>query len=554
MNQMVIDAQKFGVLPGSGDCTQALQALLDRFSRDVRIEFAPGRYDLSAEKGRAYHLSLSNSDVVDSRQAGVMLENCENVTLAGNGAEFVFHGHVSTFVVCNSRQITLENFSIDWEIHPSSEGTVVACGEGWFDVAIDPVQYPHHLEGNTLYFDGEGWSDPLTQVLEFDEDYQRLLPGTGDTFGYLPAEKVGNAFRFHHQRKIQSRAGAAVILRHSTRSHPGILVHGSKEVQLTNLRIHATAGLGILSQFSEDLSYTGIVIRANPARGRKVLSCHVDGMHCSNLRGKLNIENCYFHATLDDPINVHGTSTVVDEIVDQKTIIGRFGHKKSFAFPYWALSGDQISLLEAQTMRVDGQIMVESYELLDDFHFRIRLANVLPENIVAGHVMENISAAPTVTIRGCFFGSGRARGLLFSAPKAAIIENNHFEISGSAILMAGDATYWYESGACRDVIIRNNVFDRCLSSQNYQFCGGVISLWPEVHQPDIRYPFHTGIRVEDNTFLLTGSKPAFYASCSGDLIFARNRIIRTDADNLDVPLIETHDCVNVTVKDNIEMG
>jgi hypothetical protein len=39
-----------------------------------------------------------------------------------------------------------------------------------------------------------------------------------------------------------------------------------------------------------------------------------------------------------------------------------------------------------------------------------------------------------------------------------LIENNRFPSSGSAILIAGDANAWYESGAVRDVTIRGHVF------------------------------------------------------------------------------------------------
>ena len=110
--------------------------------------------------------------------------------------------------------------------------------------------------------------------------------------------------------------------------------------------------------------------------------------------------------------------------------------------------------------------------------------------------------------------------------KPVRIRNNYFESSGSAILVAGDANGWFESGECRDVEIAGNVFtDSCLSSM-YQFCEGVISVCPVVPAPDREHPFHKNIRIHDNVFD-SPDVPVLYAfSCDG-LTFAGNRIYKS---------------------------
>ena len=87
-------------------------------------------------------------------------------------------------------------------------------------------------------------------------------------------------------------------------------------------------------------------------------------------------------------------------------------------------------------------------------------------------------------------------------PGKVIIENNVFESSGSAILIAGDANAWYESGAVRDVLIRNNDFRYPCNSSIYQFCEAVISIDPEIPTSEQKYPYHRNIRIMDNTFHL----------------------------------------------------
>ena len=151
----------------------------------------------------------------------------------------------------------------------------------------------------------------------------------------------------------------------------------------------------------------------------------------------------------------------------------------------------------------------------------------MPEGIEPGDALENLTWTPNVHIRDCTFGSCRARGVLISTPGKVIIEDNTFESSGSAILIAGDANQWYESGAVRGVVIRRNRFKApCLTSM-YQFCEGVISIDPEIPQLDAATkPFHRDIRIVANTFHAF-DYPLLYAKSVEGLSFRDNRIVRS---------------------------
>ena len=56
------------------------------------------------------------------------------------------------------------------------------------------------------------------------------------------------------------------------------------------------------------------------------------------------------------------------------------------------------------------------------------------------------------------------RGILISTPGKVIVEDNYFATAGTPILIEGDTSHWFESGGTEDVLIRNNVFDNCLTS------------------------------------------------------------------------------------------
>jgi len=131
---------------------------------------------------------------------------------------------------------------------------------------------------------------------------------------------------------------------------------------------------------------------------------------------------------------------------------------------------------------------------------------------------------------------------------------NTFESSGSAILIAGDANYWYESGGVKDVTIRNNHFtDLCLTSM-YQFCEAVISIYPEIPKPDPARPaFHRNIRIENNRFDLF-DYPVLYAKSVDGLTFNRNKLLHSTRFEPWHPRktgISLEACLDVEIKDNI---
>ena len=117
--------------------------------------------------------------------------------------------------------------------------------------------------------------------------------------------------------------------------------------------------------------------------------------------------------------------------------------------------------------------------------------------------------------------------------RKTLVEDNLFEhTSGTAILLCGDCNGWYETGACREVIIRHNEFVNALTSL-YQFTNAVISIYPEI--PALAEQclyFHGGkkdaIVIEENEFD-TFDAPLLYAKSVDGLVFRRN-VIRTNTE------------------------
>ena len=129
--------------------------------------------------------------------------------------------------------------------------------------------------------------------------------------------------------------------------------------------------------------------------------------------------------------------------------------------------------------------------------------------------------------------NNRARGTLFSTPLKTVVERNVFDhTSGTAILLCGDCNGWFETGACRDVTIRENKFINSLTNL-FQFTEAVISIYPEIPNLEAQQKyFHggegrPGVVIENNLFE-TFDRPIVFAKSIDGLTFRGNKVIQNE--------------------------
>ncbi|MCK5775516.1 MAG: alpha-1,3-galactosidase B, partial [Bacteroidales bacterium] len=320
--------------------------------------------------------------------------------------------------------------------------------------------------------------------------------------------------------------GSYLILRHSTRDHAGIFLFHSKDIKLQNINVYHTSGLGVLSQYCENLWMQNVDMIPNSQENRYI-SGHDDGLHFMGCRGDIRIDSCDAQGLMDDPINIHGTYVPVAERLNDSMIKCHYAHSMSSGL-IWAKTGDLLGFVLKTDMNTRATSVVKTFKQLDKDSFTITFEQTIPEDISKDYSLENLSCTPNVHITNCYVGSNRARGYLISTPGKVVIENNVFETSGSAILIAGDANYWYESGAVKDITIRNNEFKEACNSSSYQFCKAIISIYPEIPQADSLKPYHQNITIEANSFH-PSDYPILYAKSVDDLKFINNTIKRSKA-------------------------
>jgi len=558
-----VSVADFGLKPDTREnATPYVQKALEacKSTNGSVLVFPKGRYDFWPQDCIKRNYFESNTTDVNPKNLAILIEGKQYLMVDGEYSDFVFHGMMQPITIDNSQYINLYNFTIDWDIPLTAQAEVTATTDEYMDLKINAYESPYLIENGKLIFIGEGWKSRWWGTMEFEKDSRIVAPQTGD-YGCLRsnedyrAEELsrGNVrLNCRYQRK--PAVGNLLVLRHSERSHAGAFIIDSKTVRLKNINMYHNAGLGILSQYSEHLTFDNVNCIPDEQKGR-ILAGHDDGFHYSNCKGDIKVRNCTFHGLMDDPINVHGTSVRVIERVNDNTLRCKFMHSQSVGLK-WARPGESIGFIENESMQTVDTGEADLFHPIDNEQFYLTFKQAVPAQIEVGDALENLTWTCNVLIEDSHFKSCRARGILISTPGQVRIENNIFESSGSAILIAGDANQWYESGAVHDVRITGNTFkSQCLTSM-YQFCEGVISIYPEIPKKSDNAPFHRNIVISDNKFHLF-DYPILYALSVDNIEFSNNKLIRSHDFTPWHPRkygLTFESCKHILIKDNTMEG
>jgi hypothetical protein len=190
-----------------------------------------------------------------------------------------------------------------------------------------------------------------------------------------------------------------------------------------------------------------------------------------------------------------------------------------------------------------AKIKLRSAVVVNKLEMELETEGSLPDIALVGHCVENLTWYPEVSIKNCRFERTHTRGILISTRKKSVIETNVFFNTGMApILIADDASSWFESGAVNDILIRNNLFEYSNIPG-----GGTITIAPENKELVEGKSVHRNIRIIGNEFRLNNSSILNARSTEG-LIFKDNKIVL--ASGINKPLIHLTACKTVLIENN----
>lgn len=517
------------------DCNKFINEAIKTIDpgKPTKLVFTRGEYHFYPEESNKRSYFESNTTDVNPRNCAFLFESMGNLVIDGNGSNLIFHDQMQPFTFDKCKNVVLRNINIDWEQPLIAQAEVLAVSEKSIKVNINLKESPYRIEEGKLFFGTSKTNlSQWKSTMEFDRDGRFVVPQTGDWGclgrgweNYLAEDILPGVIEINLPFLRKPAVGNYLIMRHAERIHSGIFIQDSKNITIENVNLYHATGLGILAQFSQDLTFNQYRAIPNKSKNR-YFGGGDDGIQVSNCKGKITINDCEFAGLMDDPINVHGTSVQVIEILSEKQLKCRFMHHQSVGLT-WGHAGDKISFIENSRMNSIGTCQVERFKPIDNETFLLSFKTAVPKGLEVNDALENLTWSPDLTITNSKFKSCRARGILVSTPGKVVIENNTFESSGSAILIAGDANNWFESGAVNDVLIKNNVFTELCNTSSYQFCEGIISVYPEIPVLDEKTPpFHKNISIENNEFH-PFDYPVLFARSVDGISFSNNRVTRS---------------------------
>ena len=443
------------------------------------------------------------------RRSVIFLKEKKNITIDGNGATVLVHGKMTPMLFDKCENITVKNLTVDYACPTMTEFIILSNDNGNCVIKINP-ECLFRVEGNNLIWQGDDDSDgkPYWEDISFVRGrYVKIFnPETKQCRDFrredLEFEAIQQIDEFTLRVQLKNKdvhfpEGWIIQTRSIVRDQTGSLFQRCKNLNFENLRVKFMHGLGMVSQFSENITYKNCDF--TPKEGRTIAST-ADFFQFSGCRGKILIDSCKAWGAQDDYVNVHGTHLrIIDKNDEENSIVVRFMHNESWGFQAFE-TGDELEFIKWDTLIPYGNTKVLQYEKLGDTDIKLYLDRPLPNIELDKDVVENATWTPDLYVRNCDFGPTTGRGILCTTRGEIIIENNRFvNLWGPALLIEDDCNFWFESGYTRNVIFRNNLVDGCEYANTCEDAP-VIRCTPKVMDENSKEFVHGKLVVAGNTF------------------------------------------------------
>lgn len=538
--------------PGAAetDAVPAVRAALEHCAATGarKLVLPGGRLCMRPDQAVEKYQFISNNDESLKRIA-FDLAGMRDFEIDGGGTELLFTGFISPFSLEECENITIRDLTIDFTRTFNSEGIVEAAGDGWLEIRF-PEDYLCDIVNGCLRFrDTEGTVYPFSNLLEFDA--VRREPAFRATDYWLsnrtiPAEKCENGNIRILRKDLKATVGNVMVFGAAARYNPGFTLADCRGVVIRDVNLYHCGGMGVIAQRSRDIELRKLVIVPSPGKGR-MISITADATHYVNCGGYIRMIDCVFENQKDDATNIHGLYMAVERVAGPDKLLLRWRNSGQYGVDF-IVPGMRLELVDNDNVETYAHRSVKSVKRLNKVYTEVTFTEPLPDGVKPLHVVAADDDYPEVLIKGCRMRGNRARGLLLGSRGRTVVEDNRFHIAGAAILIEGDANYWYEQSGVRDVVIRGNVFE----NGNYgspgwgAACIAVGSGIP--NRETSRY--HRNIRVEGNTFRVFDPR-IINLYCVDGFLFRRNKIEFTT----DYPVVDgqaerfvTRNCDNVVIE------
>ena len=435
-----IYVRDYGILPDSDECCfEKLNKLFTELGDDCEVIFEKGNY-------KVHHQ--------------LVIENKKNLTVNGNGANFEAYYNPASWDD-NSRGLFMFRHCPDLKVQhmtiTTSRRTSVAGKIIWKD--DEAGIYELELIGD-CFLNGD---EILMSQNSLDEDYSfdyKLV-----TYGPAEYKKVSDKVirvtmndNSRHQVALVD-IGQIVVYRHTMYGAIHLGFYGCDNAHIDDIRTFEAPGMvSTAGGRGHNITYTNYVIK--PPEGKEyLLGANADGIHLYGIIGKFLLKDSYWAQLGDDAMNVNSKASIITEVnTEEGYIEGKyFVHAKigDLLPPDWCFEGDRILTYDTDTYFEATHFKVKK-RVGDRLYYED-----LQGELKVGDKLINEELFTEVHIDNCTVRNTRARAFLIRT-RNVTVENSHiYGMSMAALLFGFDIIRWGEVGASRNVVIRNNIIEKC---------------------------------------------------------------------------------------------
>lgn len=478
--------------------TLSLTLAIEECRREKKKELIlpRGTYTLTPDHAPSRPMSISNHDTYGYTSVGLLLEDMEDFVLDGNGSTVIADGVMVTVGILRCANVTVKNLTLKALHTMRGEAVVTAHHEDGFEVRFtNDIDYVLR-DGWVYYRDPYGHEDRhhYYMIIGREGEEGRYLPETRETFRTdFTFEEVGERTLRLHNPPFVPEIGMRLIMAPGDRHGCTLFVEDSKNVQIEDVTVTSSYGMGLLAQISENVIVERM--RIEPEEGTTYSTAN-DATHFVNCRGSVVVRDSFFDGMLDDALNVHGLYARIDR-VDPTGLLVRDMHPGAKGQAIYR-KGDQVAVMDkkllipTKTMTVSEVVPINA----DVTYLKVVEST---EGVLPDMTLEELCGSPEVLFENNTVQHNRARGILLAGKKKTVIRNNLFRSPGASIMFESNGDYWYESGGVCDVLIEENTFESC-GICLHAWGKSVITGSPRKEFDGKNY-YHGTIAVERNRFI-----------------------------------------------------
>ncbi|MBP5638481.1 MAG: hypothetical protein J6X55_03320 [Victivallales bacterium] len=452
-----------------GNATPAIVEACGKIHPNTLISFEKGIYHFT--KDGAHEKDIRGIHIMPGlKQVVFDLDHVENLTIDGNGSEFMFDDILFPFAMIHCRNITLRNFTIDFSFSRYCQGEVVQSDESGFELAIDSSHFSAEVDaGGHVIFHSRDLSvstedrailignaifgrSPWDYV--FAGDTQQSKENLPTSYIETDAVATPRGMRFNYReqsRRLVFPLGDNLIFCYEPRKNVNILSYMGENIHLENVAMYRGGGMGVVIARTRDFYADNVSIQVRPGRN-ECRSTTADGFFLVQNDGAVSLRNCLISHTLDDALNIHGSYHKVSE-VSGNVIIFDVGYNAHRGFMSYEPQ-DRLTVSDRETHCFKASFTVLKADMLPDERIRLELDGDCSA-ISVDDIVENDSRVPKF-----IFENNKVvccPHLRISDNGPIVIRHNTFDRI-NCILVIDLLKYWYEAGAVNGMVIEDNLF------------------------------------------------------------------------------------------------